>query len=132
CKTPTSSSDVASCEVTPNPGDAHTTVALQLKAVALDSTGKATVWNNWDWTATGGGATIDTSGNLTTTSAGDVTVTATVHGTTKSCNSTVHSYATAGASLRITVINMVSKEPVQDANVLICDHPAGSAATCPS
>src|SRR5262249_6336311 len=39
CKTPTSSSDVASCEVTPNPGDAHVGTALALKAVALDSNG---------------------------------------------------------------------------------------------
>jgi hypothetical protein len=102
--------------VTPNPGDARTGVKLQLKAVALDSSGKAVVWSDFTWAASAG--TIDANGNLTTSASGDVTVTATVTGTAKTCNSIVHSYATA-ANFRVTVINMVSKEPVSGAKIVI-------------
>lgn len=132
CRTPTSSSDVASCEVTPNPADAHVGAKLGLKAVALGANGEAVVWNQFTWAATGAAATIDASGNLTSTAAGDVTVTATVTGTTKTCTSTVHSYAAVAANSRVVVINQLSKEPVQGAKVLVCNHPAGSNATCPS
>ncbi|HUJ26156.1 MAG TPA: hypothetical protein VLW85_09070 [Myxococcales bacterium] len=131
CRTPTSSSEIASCEVTPSPGDVHTgSAGIQLKAVALDSSGKAVVWNKFTWVASAG--TIDASGNLVTSAAGDVNVTATVTGTSKTCNSTVHSYAAAGANIRVTVINQLDKTPVQNAQVLVCDHPAGNSASCPA
>jgi hypothetical protein len=116
CKSAVAASQVASCEVTPGIASVHTGAAAHFKAVALDGNGEALVFNDFTWTASAGA--IDASGALTSAAPGDITVTATVHGSSKTCTSTAHSYA-AAASFRVTVINMLTKEPVAGAKVVI-------------
>jgi len=115
CKSSVAASEVSSCEITPSTASAHVGAALPFKAVALDANGEALVFNDFTYSSTAG--TIDATGSLTP-SAGDATVTATVTGTTKTCTSSVHTYA-AAANFRVTVINMSTKEPVAGAKVVI-------------
>jgi hypothetical protein len=117
CASAPVASQVASCTVTPSPGQVHVNAGLQMKAVAQDADGKPLHFGPITWSATAG-ATIDTQGLLSATAPGDITVTATAG--SKTCQSTVHSYGDAPAgTLHVTVINMHSKEPVAGAKVVI-------------
>ncbi len=118
CKTAASTSQVASCTVTPNPGDVRAGSTLQLKLVAQDADGKPVhLGGGVTWSATGP-ATVDPGGLVTGSGAGDATVTATAG--TRTCTSTVHVYAApAAGALRVTVIHMHTKEPVAGAKVLV-------------
>ncbi len=122
CKTSAAVSQVASCTVTPNPGDVRAGSTLQLKLVAQDADGKPVhLAGGVTWAATGGGS-VDASGLVTGSSAGDATVTATAG--TKTCTATVHVYAApAAGALRVTVINMHTKEPVAGAKVIVDSAP---------
>ena len=125
CKTSAATTQVAACEVTPNPGDVRVSSTLQLKAVPQDADGKPLhLGSGITWSATGG-ATVDANGLVTGAAAGTATITATAG--TKSCTATVNVYAApAAGALRVTVINMHTKEPVVGAKVLI---DAGAALT---
>lgn len=126
CRTQQVASQVASCEVTPNPGDVRAGSTLQLKAVARDADGKPLHFGGITWAA-GAGATVgSTSGLLSAAAAGDTTVTATAG--TKTCTSLVHIYG-AATGLRVTVINMHTKEPVAGAKVVVCP---GTPGICPA
>ena len=118
CKTAASPSQVASCEVTPNPGDVRVGSTLQLAIVAQDADGKPVhLAGGITWSAAAG-ARVDTNGVVTGSAAGDTTITAAAG--SKTCTSTVHVYdAPAASTLRVTVINMHTKEPVVGAKVLI-------------
>jgi hypothetical protein len=92
----------------------------KLKVVAQDSAGKALHFSNFTWSASGAG-TIDQKGLVSAGAAGgEVTVTASATGGATSCTAIVHAYPpqTAG-SLRVTVINMHTKEPIAGAKVVI-------------
>ena len=126
CQTSPAATEVGSCQVSPNPADVAVGSSVKLKAVAQDSTGAPLHYNAVTWAATGPG-TVGSDGSVTASGAGDISVTATVG--SKTCASTVHAYAAAAAStLRVTVINMHTKEPVAGATVMICDHTGGCAA----
>ena len=118
CKTAAAGSQVASCVVTPNPGDVRVGSTLQLKVVAQDAAGKPLHFASGVAWAVASYATIDASGALTGTAFGDASVTATAG--TKTCTATVHVYAApAPTTLRVTVISMHTKEPVSGAKVLV-------------
>lgn len=118
CSSRPAASQVASCEVTPSPAVVHAGGTVQLTAVLLDAEGKALRFTDIAWSASGSSATVDAvTGVVTGAGAGDTTVTATVNG--KSCTSVVHGYAAASSGLRVTVINLDSKEPVQGAKVVL-------------
>jgi hypothetical protein len=118
CRTAPAASQVASCDVSPNPGDVRVGSTLQLRAVLRDADGKPLHFGGVTWASTAGG-TVDANGLLTASAAGaDITVTATAG--TKNCTSTVHPYgAVAAGMMRVTVINMHTKEPVPGATVLV-------------
>jgi len=121
CGTAAASSEVASCEVTPNPADVRVGSTLQLSAVAQDSGGKPlhfTAANGGITWTSGAGGTIDATGLLTASAAGDIAVTAAAG--SKTCTSTVHSYGAPSPStaVRVTVINMHTKEPIAGAKVV--------------
>ena len=118
CKTASSGSQVASCEVTPNPGDVRVGSTLQLKVIALDAEGKPLHLASGITWSVASYATIDASGALTGTAFGDAIVTAAAGA--KTCTATVHVYAPpAPGTMRVTVIHMHTKEPVNGAKVLI-------------
>jgi hypothetical protein len=129
CATAPAASQLASCLITPAPAVVRAGAAngIQLKVLAQDSAGKPLRFTNFSWAATGHGA-VDQYGVVTGTDAGDISVTATVTGSTKSCTSTVHSYGTpvAGA-LRVTVINIHTKEPINGAKVVLGSGPSVTA-----
>ncbi len=118
CASAIAASQVASCSITPGPAVLRTGSTVQLRAVAQDASGKTLPFNNFAWTATG--ATVDSTGLASATSAGDATLTATVQGASTSCNTTVHVYAAPSAgALRVTVINIHTKEPLAGAKVVL-------------
>ncbi|MCA1827569.1 MAG: Ig-like domain-containing protein, partial [Myxococcales bacterium] len=119
-------SQVASCDVTPNPGDVRVGSTLQMTAIARDSDGKALHFSGITWAASGGN-TMSTDGALSASAPGDITVTATAG--SRTCASTVHAYgAVAASSLRVTAVNMHTKEPVANAKVVVCNGGGTCAA----
>ena len=124
CASSPVATQVASCTVTPNPGDVRVGSTVQLKAIPQDSDGAPLHFGAVTWAATSG-ATITSGGVLSATAPGDITVTATAG--TKTCSGIVHAYDAPGLStLRVTVINMHTKEPIAGAKVVVCD----SAGVC--
>jgi hypothetical protein len=120
CASAPAASQVASCSITPGPAVVGAGSKLQLTVVAQDSAGKALHFTSFTWSATGAGATIDASGMLSASADGDAIVTATVQGAAKSCSTTVHSYgAPATGALRVTAINIHTKQPVAGAKVVL-------------
>ena len=120
CTTPPAAAQVARCDLAPSPAEVRVGGAtVQLKALAQDSSGRGVHWTQYTWAAAGPG-TVDPAGVVTGTGAGDITVSASVTGGTASCSATVHAYAAQPAgSLRVTVINLDTKEPVQGAKVAV-------------
>ena len=129
CKTAASASQVATCVVTPSPGDVRAASTLQLKVILQDADGKPVhLAAGISWAADVNG-TIDGAGLFTGSAAGDSTVTATAG--TRTCTSVVHVYAApAATALRVTVINTHTKEPVSGAKVLLAN--AGSTTATAS
>jgi hypothetical protein len=123
CATAPAASQVDHCVITPNPGDVNQGSTTQLSVIAKDAGDKPLHFSQFTWAATGPG-TIDQTGLVKGTGKGDITVTATVAGGAKSCTATVHGYASvASGSLRVTVINMHSKEPVVGAKIVLDTAP---------
>ncbi len=132
CSTSPDATQIAHCDVAPNPAEVRagaTNPTVQLKGLAQDSGGRAVHWDKFTWSVTSGPGTIDQTGLLTGTGAGDIVVGASVTGGTATCPAaTVHSYgAQAPGALRITVINIDSKVPVMGAKVLLT-----FSAACPN
>ncbi len=123
CSISPGATQVAHCDLTPNPAEVRVGASnptVQLKALAQDSGGRGMAYGKYTWSVPGGPGTVDQSGLVTGTAAGEITVSAAVTGGTATCTSTIHSYGaqTLGA-LRVTVINIDSKEPVAGAQVLV-------------
>jgi hypothetical protein len=123
CTTGPSAAQVSHCDLTPNPAEVRVGAAnpsVQLKALAQDSSGHGVHWSQYTWSIGAGPGTVDQTGLVTGTAPGDITVNAAVTGGTATCTATVHAYGaqTAGA-LRVTVINIDSKEPVAGAKVMV-------------
>ena len=117
-------SQVASCDVTPNPGTVRAGSTLQMTALAKDSDGAPLHFSGTAWATSSGSIAAD--GTLTApNTSGDITVTATAG--TKTCTSTIHVYG-AAIGLRVTAINMQTKEPIKGAKVVVCDHTGACAA----
>lgn len=126
CQTAPAASQVATCSVSPNPADVRVGSTVQLSVVSQDSDGNPVHFTNVTWSATGPGS-VAADGTVSATGAGDITATA--HAGAKTCNATVHAYAAPDAStLRVTVINMNTKEPISGATVVICDHTGACAS----
>lgn len=132
CSTAAAASQVAHCDITPNPAEVRAgapSPTVQLKALAQDSAGHGMRWDKYTWSIASGPGTVDQNGVVTGTGPGDIVVSASVTGGTTTCpGATVHSYgAQVSGALRVTVINIDSKEPVAGAKVLI-----SSSAVCPA
>jgi hypothetical protein len=127
CAAAPAASQVDHCNITPSPADVNQGSSTQLSVIAKDAGDKPLHFSQFTWAATGP-ATIDQTGLVKGTGKGDITVTATVGAPpatgAKSCTAIVHGYATvASGSLRVTVINMHSKEPVVGAKIVLDTAP---------
>jgi hypothetical protein len=98
CSAAPAASQVASCLIAPDPAvvRAGASNGIQLKVLAQDSAGKPLRFTNFGWTATGHGA-VDQNGVVTGTDGGDISVTATATGSSKSCTSPTVACARSGA-----------------------------------
>ncbi|TMA28962.1 MAG: hypothetical protein E6J78_04520 [Deltaproteobacteria bacterium] len=120
CAAPPSASQVVSCAIAPGPAVMRAGSTLQLKVVAQGASGRALHFNSFSWTASGAGATIDATGLLSATDAGDVAVTASVQGGSASCTTSVHSYGPPDSgALRITAIDIHTRQPIAGAKVVL-------------
>src|SRR5438477_659788 len=119
CVAAPTASQVASCDVTPNPAPVEAGSTVALKALAKDSAGRALAFTGFNWSASGGSATVSGNGVVTGAGTGATTITATA-GNSASCTATVTTFPPiAAGQLRVVVIDADTKLPIQSAIVVV-------------
>jgi hypothetical protein len=104
------------CILTPALGYVSAGGTLQLEGVGTAADGKLVPHTTFTWAATNGA--VDANGVFTPAAAGDATITGTTANGGATCTATVKVYpAVDAADLRITVIDIATRQPVSGAPV---------------
>jgi hypothetical protein len=118
CVAAPTASEVASCDVTPNPAQVEAGSTLALKALAKDSAGSGLPFTAFTWSASGA-ATVSNNGVVTGAGTGVATITAAAGNSTQ-CTATVTTFPPiAAGQLRVVVIDADTKLPIESAIVVV-------------
>lgn len=104
------------CILTPALGYVSVGNTIQFEGVGTGANGKLVPHTTFTWSASSG--TINANGVFTPAAAGDATITGTTANGNATCTATVKVYPAVGAAdLRITVIDIATRQPVSGAPV---------------